>query len=917
MLSTPWLNNINRSDILPPMTVSKKVKESKKWKQAVLDSFEHIAQIQFKENLKFWDYYRMIDGKISYHELKDVIPQMGGIQNVLDGVGIPSFLKHYDLLGAIINSLIGKLLDVQDKFNIIDVGEVAQSEILRHKNQQFWKQLQVLIENEVSVALAEAGISPDGRQFESEEEKQQFLQQLEQLKQSFIPKEVESAKNFSYKTAGLRWAESTKEKDIESLEIPKMIKREFKDKVITGRCFREYKIAHENYYARRWNPLTTFFSKEVETEYPQDGEYIGNINWTTPAEIINKHGAYISLDKQKELLGGNENWKSFLGAEAFNGSINETISSGLNNVTRVPFAGFSDYNFYLGLQDELGVPMGDSILFKKDGTQEYGSRFLPRIENINSGSYKNYASILRDDFSHRRDLCQEVTVYFRAYDLWGYLTYEDEKTGRIVTEEVTEDILSDFIKDKNIKTDFKTSLEEIVTSFEVNTLKWVYRPVIYEGVKIQSGNLSEPLYVYCRPMAHQIKGETDFDVKLPVAGYIGNSLVSKLMPYQSNYNLVMNQIQNLIEKELGMFFLIDIGLLPSEVDGWGDAEDALINFRNIAKDIGLFPVKTSADGQGSNNPFNQFSVHNLSASTQIQTRIQLAELYKSKMYESIGFNPNMFLQATRYETTEGIKISNEANFLQIADIYDEFSLHERRAWELHLSVAQYCQSNKKDLTLYYTKSDSSIEFLKISDPDFPLRRFGLLPSKDPKRKKELEEFKMYLLQNNTLKNDLLDIARLRTSDTMLEAIEILKKSKEETQKQEQMMYQQQQEMLAKEGEQRHALEVEKQNREDNRAKESNLTKIKVAELNAIGKAADKQSDPESFELINETADNSKLSLEQDNKMKIHEDKMNFQKENMSEKLKLEWEKIRQKDRELDVREKVSENTVINSTINKN
>jgi len=136
MFTIPVLHNINRSDTLPPLHVKKSVKKSKQWIMSVMDSFEHIGLQQFRENMKFWDYYRMVDGKMSYQELKEVIPHLDDLQQLLDGVGIPTFLKHYDILGTIINQLVGKYIDMQDKFHIADIGELAENEFLRFKNEQ-------------------------------------------------------------------------------------------------------------------------------------------------------------------------------------------------------------------------------------------------------------------------------------------------------------------------------------------------------------------------------------------------------------------------------------------------------------------------------------------------------------------------------------------------------------------------------------------------------------------------------------------------------------------------------------------------------------------------------------------------------------------------------------------------------------
>ena len=41
-----WINNINKSDILPPLTAKKSIKKTEAWKKAVLDSFEHIGLVQ-------------------------------------------------------------------------------------------------------------------------------------------------------------------------------------------------------------------------------------------------------------------------------------------------------------------------------------------------------------------------------------------------------------------------------------------------------------------------------------------------------------------------------------------------------------------------------------------------------------------------------------------------------------------------------------------------------------------------------------------------------------------------------------------------------------------------------------------------------------------------------------------------------
>lgn len=901
MYSIDWINNINKTDILPPLHVDKSVKESEAWKIAVLDSFEHIARLQFQENLKFWDYYRMVDGKMSYMELKQVLPHLESIQDLLDGAGVPTWLHHYDILGAMVRDIVGKYIDVQAKFHVIDTGEVAENDFLRYKNEEIVKALNEVIEANVQRFLAENGMTMEGKEFSSEEEKQAYLQQIEQAKAKSTPKDTKRSTRSTFKTSGMLWGEATLEKDRETLKLAEKEKNELVDKLLTGRCFREYKILHDSYQAYTWSPKNTFFSKELGARYAQKGEYIGRLHYMTPSEVIKKHGPRIKTKTQKELLGGNKSWKNFVGDGMFSGTIEQAIGSNFNKPTWTPFANYADYNFYLGLQDELGTPMGQATWFEKDGTERTEDRFLPRYHNRYSGGYSYMANILRDDFEHRTDLCQVTEVYFIAYEKFGYLSYETE-SGRIEQAEVTEDILPEFLKENNITISYKESLHDIhnpIKAFEPNTLKWVLRPVAYKGCKIQSGNLQKPLYLYCEPCEHQIKGDSELDVILPVAGYIGKPWAEKVFPYQAAYNLVMNQIRNLLEKEVGIFFLLDVSLIPSEVDGWGDAQEAMIAMRNLAKDIGILPVQTSGDPLKNQNNFNQFTTHNLTYAGQIQYRLALADKYKMLAHETLGSNPQALAQPTKYATAEGVQVSQDASFAQLSEIYQEFDDYNQSALEVHLAVAQYCQSNKKDLSVSYTKSDGSMAFLRLTDPSFPLRRMGLLPVQDAKKRKELEQFKQRLLMDNTLQAEPYELARLMTSDAMQDLLDVAQEAMFRRQEQGGIEHQRAVELEQSKAQFTDELETKKHERKLKEIQLTNEGKYGVAEITAKGRAADKQADPESFAEIEQSSERAlkQNKLEQETAIKNRaldqKDKQAADSKTLAiQKLKLEAEKVR-------------------------
>jgi hypothetical protein len=896
---TTIFSRLYKSDNLPPMTAPKKVKESDAWKKAVLDSFENEGVKQFNDNLQFVDLYRMVDGKLSYQELSEVAPHMSDIQSLLDGVGVPSFLRHYDIIGIVVNALVGYYNSMQPKFHVTDTGEVAENEFLRHKNKELQDLIKGVLENTINMHLAESGFSED-KKFNSQEEQEQYMQQLQAARAKFTPRDTLRSTKSTFKTLGIKWGEATLDRDKERFNFLKMERAELKDQLISGRCFRHFRIGYDEYSPETWSPKNTFFSREVDAEMVHKGEYVGRLNFYTPNEVIRRWGHEISAKKQKELLGGNKSWKAFVGDGNYSGSIEESIKSNFNKQVTVPFANYHDYNFYLGLQEETNFPMGIQTLFNDDGSTTEKERFLPKMQGDSHGNYSFYARIMRDDFRMRLDLCQTTEVYFRAMELWGYLTYEDE-TGRVHTEEVTEDILPQFLEDNNIKQTYKTELVKVVKEFKPNTLQWTYRPVIYEAVKVQSENLVKPLYLHCRPCEHQIKGDSEFDRWLPVAGYIGKSSAKKIEPYQAKYNLCMNQIYSLLEKEIGVFFLMDTAMIPSEYQGWGDASEALLAIRNIAKDTGILPIATSGDAQRNNTNFNQFSTYNLSYSSQINDRVRLAEFSQRKAYEVIGMNPNILQAPTKYETAEGVKQNQEATYAQISEIYEDFEQYVKVSLELHLSVAQYCQSNKKDITIHYTKGDASTEFLRFTDPEFPLRRIGLIASTDSKKRKELETFKSFVLNNNTLGSDTLEIAKLIGSDEMSEAVEIARIAQEKRQANEQESHRRNQEMLQQKGiqdEERSAADWNREEESKQRDRENDLNRERIK---ALGRASDKESDQDGFDQINK-ATASALKQNELN-FKAEESAREFQRKEKKdsaelaikmEKLKLDTRKLQEK-----------------------
>ena len=849
-------------------------KKNEDFKAAVMDSLERIGIKQLRENLKFKDLYRMIEGKLSYSELSEVIPHLSQLEDKLKDAHIPSFLKHYDILGIIIRAMRGEYISNIDKFTVVEVDEIASNEYLREKTDYLQKYIADKWNKELELRLISRGLIPEGvNAFNSEEEKQQYIQQVEQTKNELTPPEIEMYMKTNWQTQAVKWAQHTLEADTERFRMTELDLQNLTDYLLTGRCFRHFRVGYDSYEPEAWSPLNTFYSQNLDIKYPQEGDYIGRIHYYSASQVVSKYGNLLTREEKEKILNTNRGFSNGYNYGSGEISLEDAIKTNFGRTEIVPFEQYYDYEFMLNIQEAFGLPMAKRTIYHKDGSEEVVDSFLPKPAKSTLGSFSQRAYELSDNKFIRRDLLQVTEAYFVSYSKFALITFEDPETGRLTQETVTEEILSDFLKENNIKSVRNVTVSEAEKNPEPNTIVWDYSPEIWGGVKINNANtkLEKPLYLKVEPLEYQIKGNSKlYQLELPVAGLIDVGVAPLILPYQIGHNIAMNQMYNLLEKELGLFFLFDIQFLPSEFKDWGDTTDTLLHMKSVIKDTGLLPLDSTRSNLQGAAGFAQFAPQNMSYSAQISDRMNLAEFYKNKAFEQIGFNPQRLGAPTKYETEEGVKTSQKASYSQTEPYFEKFSDFKRRALDMHLVVAQYSQKNNKDISVFYTKSDASIAWLKFSDPNFSFRRFGIMVTSNGSKRKTLEQFKQFVLQNNTMGNDLLSLAQVVSSETMNELIEVARFSRQyqerlEKQKSDGIMQQQKQlhdqqiELMEKQWE---LDEVSKQADRE--------TKLEEERISALGRAADKKSDAEGINMINRQTDLALKQKDMEFKQKLDE-----------------------------------------------
>jgi hypothetical protein len=826
-----FLNNNggNHTGRLPEQLIPQS-KKNDKWIELNLDTLENITSRQIVENQPLNDYYKMINSEMVYSDygLEGFAKNVVDLSNQMD---MPSKPKHYDFLGVLTNQVCSDWITSKVGMHIDNTDEFSQNDFLRELDTKKEDYITNSFNLELKRRMLERGFNLDEKkQFESDEEKQQYAQQLQAEQNKLIdPEQQQRTIQKTWKSVATEWAEKRLDGDEHKYDLENMSREEMKDRFLTGRYFTHFEIGYDYYKPVRWHPCQVAFSKDLDIKYPQDAEYVCHQTEMSASKIINRFGYKLTEDIQKKLM----NSYSASGVDAnsgYTGSLQDVVKSNFGKVQQLPFEDYYDYQNTLQEQQMFNEPMGiQTYVDPQDGVQKQRPAWFSPI-NRGGGFMNGYNSNLKDlrsDFQSRADALLVTECYWRSYTRLGKLNYINSD-GYLDQEVVTEDLVPQFLQDNGIKTLRQVSLEEADRNREPNTITYTWIPQIRWGVKIRSYNtqLLSNIYIGGEALPYQVKGTLDggsnvYDAKIPVVGIITDSYAQRIRNEIINHNIVLNQLNNLLEKELGTFFLFDIKYLPSEYKGSGNTRQALEQMWDLIQDIGIVPIDTSRQNlEGGQPAMNAFSTQNVDYTAQIQNRMNLATQFKIQAIEKIGMNSQRIGEVSQYTTAEGIKQGQTASYAQTEGLFAEMMTAEKRKILVHLTIAQYCQKNSIDYLSVYTNSDSEKAFIELADPAFSLREFSIRIQSSSNSKRELESLRASVMSSNTLGSDVLDLAEIITSKSMTTIKSHLRQNRVDKQKEIQQSQQHEQQM------QKEMLDRQTADREDRQAHEVELEKMR-------------------------------------------------------------------------------------------
>lgn len=872
--------------VRPPQMLSKSEKDEE-WRCTNMDALEVIARQQFTDNIRLIENYEMVKGKFIFAHYFSQDDYVDLVSQLTKEFELPPYLRHYDIISQVINTLAGEWQARPDVFRVKAHDEGTTNEYIRKQTDLLLKYVTSKIEVEVRAKLLQEGLDPDKKDFKSQEEQQSYQQALDQARQALTPPQIQEYMKSDWFTAAEVWGQHQLELDRQRFKLAEKENREFQDMLISDRCFRHFYITANGYNQETWNPVNVFFHKSPDVEYIEEGDYVGRIFYLTTADIIDRYGHCMSK-KQLDLLKGDIQKDKTKWNEA----------KGYDYVYKeyaVPFAGFPQWDMvrksappsFKNVTDlDVGIPNLDQSFF----SSLYGGKFYHEA---------------------RGHFCV-IEGYWKSQRKIGKVSYIDPNTGLLTKVFVDEDtILPDSFVEVD---DYGISGDE---SNAVNTVTWTWVNEVWKGVKIctkNNRNVSEDIYLDVEPMEFQFKGDINiYGSKLPVCGQIFSvrnsqsmALVDLMKPHQIGHNVAMNQAYQEMQKDVGKFIVMDVNMFQDAKDWGGDA--AAEKFMLMAKELGVAIADTSP--QNSNTAAAVAGGHmpkelDMDASARILSRLKIAEAFEQFALKQIGFNEYRLGQQSASASATGIKQGQQSSFAQTETYFTNFSNYISRCNKMNIDIAQYVQSQEMDVTITYTKSDLSRAFIKMNGTELLLSDLHVYVSNSQEEIRQLETLRELAINNNTSGATMLTLAEIVTSNSPAQIKAKLKVAEDR----QQALLDQQFQLQQKQLDAKNQIEILKLQVTKEDTDQTNQTRKEVAYIqtfsrqpdNTADKNADNEPDILEYERLSQQQNQAqnKDQLARD-KQSLERDKAIADNEYKSKKLQLEEQKIRQ---QLDIQNK--------------
>jgi hypothetical protein len=726
-------------------------------------------------------------------------------------------LKFYPIIPNVINVLVAEFAKRSSKVTYRAMDELSYNEMLEQKRKMVEETLLSDAQMKIQAALIEQGMDP-----ESEE----FQQEVSPEKLKSLP-EIEMFFRKDYKSMVEEWATHQHKVDVERFNMDELEERGFRDMLITDREFWHFRMMEDDYEVELWNPAITFYHKSPDARYISQANWVGKTDMMTPSDVIDRYG-YIMSEEQLAALEAVYPIRSAgynIGGMQNDGSFYDGTKSHEWN-TNMPSLGYRQYTTAMTGNVLEGGDVITQILSEGEDYYDQGTAYLLRVS----------------------------TVYWKSQRKVGHLTKISD-SGEVFNDVITEDYK---ITDKPIydtRLIKNKSKDNLVFGEHID---WIWINEVWGGVKIGPNIPSfwgmnnpggfAPIYIGVNrnkigPIKFQFKGDaTLYGCKLPVEGAVfsdrntkSTALIDLMKPYQIGYNIVNNQIADILVDELGTIIMLDQNTLPrhslGEDWGKGNLAKAYVAMKNFQ----MLPLDTSITNTENALNFQHFQKLDLSQTERLMSRIQLANHFKQQAYEVIGVNPQRMGQQLSQQTATGVEQAVASSYAQTEVFFIQHCDYLMpRVHQMRTDLAQYYHSTKPSTRLtYITSADEKVNF-QVNGTDLLMRDLNIFVSTNANHRAILEQLKQMAMNNNTTGASVYDLGRIVQSDSIAQLNTVLKDSEAKAQKSKEMELQSQQQMQEQQAQSQQEIEKMKIDAVAAEKEKDRQRDILVAEIRAAG-----------------------------------------------------------------------------------
>ena len=866
-----------------PLQFLPKKEKDDQWTAWNMDWLEWNGLKQLRRNARrLMKNYKLAQGIIDKgdyiveesNEMKDIVQQLAS-----DDEFEALELKFFPIIPNVVNTLVAEFAKRNKKITFRAVDEYTHNQIIELKRQEIEDALVKYAEAKMMDNMIKSGAN-----FEDPQVQQQIQQATSPEALKRLP-EIQEFYSKDYEVLAEKWAAKQYAIDEERFRMDELEERAFRDKLIVDREFWHFQMLEDDYNIEVWNPVLTFYHKSPDARYISQGSWVGKIEMHSAADVIDKYGFLMNQEQLESLqryypigaagypIGGYQN----------DGTFYDATKSHEWNVGSPSLA----YRQYTSMRDNFVYNGNDIVNWVLEESEDYLSDGAPNMLRV-------------------------TTAYWKSQRKIGHLTKISEN-GQVTTDIISEEYK---VTDKPI---YNHSLIKNKTKQNLvfgEHIEWVWINHVYGGVKIgpnaptflgieNSGGIN-PIYLGINqnnigPIKFQFKGDnTLYGAKLPVEGRVfsdrntrSTSLVDSMKPFQIGYNIVNNQISDILIDEIGTVVMLDQNTLPKHSLGedWGKGN--LAKAYVAMKDFSMLPLDTSITNTENALNFQHFQQLDLSQTNRLMSRIQLAQFFKQQAYEVVGVTPQRLgQQIGQTNTATGMEQAVSGSYAQTEMHFVEHSDHLMpRVHEMRTDLAQWYHSNKPSVRLQHmTSLDERMNF-EINGTDLMLKEFNVYCTTKANHRDILEKMKNLAASNNTSGASIYDLGEIMQADsvgtltTTLKDIEskAMQKAQEERAHQEKMA-----KMQSESAEKQKAMELDAEAKENEKDRRKDLL---VAEIRASGYGAMQDLNQNLQSDFVDNLDKLKKTEQYQETINIQQEKVNMNKEAQVEKNKMKREEM--------------------------